>query len=273
MTKTTSEHIGYWFAPIEELYKKLANNQLGSGPEARFFWDNGGKVLLVAHVDTVVYPYIAGKRKNLLYGAGFDDRAGCWLAYNLGREYGYDVLLCDYEESGRSSGQKHNIKQDYQCIVELDREGEDFVDYGLADDDLIKALEKHGFRHSYGSFTDICALITDVACVNIGIGVKHSHSCDSYMDLDVMARQVSRLREFFDELAKSGICYKQPEQPKRYFGFSGYGEFDDNDENYFCDFCGNIAVITDELTEYYYCQDCYDYECRYKDEPYYLEKE
>jgi hypothetical protein len=184
------------------------------------------------------------------------------------------VLLCDYEESGRTSGQKHNIKQDYQCIVELDREGEDFVDYGLADDDLIKALEKHGFRHSYGSFTDICALITDAACVNIGIGIEHSHSLNSSLDLDVMSRQISRLRAFFAELAKTKTCYKQPAQPKGYVGFSDYGGWDDNDENcFFCDFCGDVAVKTDELTGFSYCQDCYDYECRHKDEPYYLEKE
>lgn len=163
------------------------------GKRTRYAYvDNGAGVLLVAHIDTVQPPRLDDETT----GAGFDDRVGVALGHYLVREYpdSFDLLLTDYEESGGSTARYFKPSHEYRIVVELDREGEDFVDYGLASEETIAEMEEWGFRWNWGSYTDICSM-PQVKCdkVNIGVGVYHSHSPQSGYRPTEMWRQVARL--------------------------------------------------------------------------------
>lgn len=160
--------------------------------ERHIYVDNGTPVLLVAHIDTVQSPrYISPSD-----GAGFDDRLGVYCTHQLVTTYPtwFDLLLTDYEESFGSTAQYFVPSHDYNFVVELDREGEDYVDYGLASEDFHKIMEQYGFTKSLGSYTDIVEMDhIKVSKVNIGIGVSGSHSLHSSFDPGVMYRQLDRL--------------------------------------------------------------------------------
>lgn len=165
--------------------------------------DNGAPYLLVAHIDTVQTPRLDSE----VTGAGFDDRLGVAVAHRLVTEWPtwFDLLLTDYEESGGSTAKYFQPSHTYRLVVELDREGEDFVDYGLCDEGTLEDMEEWGFRWGWGTYTDICSM-PYVECdkVNVGIGVYGSHSKKSGYRPDELERQLQRLLGYLgvDESAK-----------------------------------------------------------------------
>lgn len=163
--------------------------------ERHVYVDNGAPFLLVAHIDTVQTPRLDRVNR----GAGFDDRLGVYLGHKLVRERShlFDLLLTDYEEKASSTALYFTPSHDYKLVIELDREGEDYVDYGLASDKLHAALKECGFTFGEGSFSDIC-FMDHVKCnkINIGLGTKHGHSKHSRFDMGVFYRQVKRLLDF-----------------------------------------------------------------------------
>jgi hypothetical protein len=82
-------------------------------------------------------------------------------------------------------------------VVELDREGEDYVDYDLASPELHSALKANGFKLGIGSFSDIY-FMDQVKCnkINLGLGTKSSHSTHSRFDMGIFDRQRKRLLDF-----------------------------------------------------------------------------
>jgi hypothetical protein len=119
--------------------------------------DNGKKLLVVAHLDTVT-PYYApptkglklrrpkwakkakthdqaitvatkekDKRAKALTGPVVDDRLGCALALGVG-EWA-DVLWTDGEEKGRSTASYFDAPRRYNFIIGFDRRGTDVVTY------------------------------------------------------------------------------------------------------------------------------------------------
>jgi hypothetical protein len=174
----------------------------GAKYRRHIYVDNGAPVLLVAHIDTVHTPRYVSPAD----GAGFDDRLGVCAAHQLVQAHPqwYDLLLTDYEEALATTAQYFRPSHEYNWVVELDREGEDYVDYGLASEDFHDAMVQHGFRQGIGSYTDICDM--DYICaskVNIGIGTYRGHSPHSGFDPDALRRQIRRLLSLTADCAQT----------------------------------------------------------------------
>lgn len=166
--------------------------------ERHVYVNNNAPVLLVAHIDTVKTPFL----KSACKGSGFDDRLGVFAGHELTKAHPdvFDLLLTDYEETCETTATYFEPEHDYNLVVELDREGENFVTYGLADETLIAALKKHGFTKAYGSFSDIVSLNSvDCGKINVGLGTFNSHGQNSGFSIAVFKRQVNRLLSFCDE--------------------------------------------------------------------------
>lgn len=230
--------------------------------ERHIYVDNRAPVLLVAHIDTVQTPRLDRVNR----GAGFDDRLGVYLGHKLVRSRPdlFDLLLTDYEETGGSTAAYFTPSHDYKLVVELDREGEDYVDYGLASSELRWALEDCGFTHQQGLFSDIC-MMDHVKCnkFNLGLGTHHSHSKDSGFDMGVFERQVKRLLDFV-EMYKDITWPEADGKDRGWFG----SVYDDDicdvctDAQYFeCESCGDPhgldELIYDPLYDGFLCATCH----------------
>ena len=234
--------------------------------------DTNSPVLLCAHIDTVQTPTVDLRT---FTGAGFDDRLGVYLGYALANKYPgmFDLLLTDYEESGQSTAAYFTPTHKYNFVVGLDREGSDYVDYGLADIEFDQAFERHtGIKKSHGSFSDICSM-SNVDCtkINLGIGVYSSHSPKSGFIPGVANEQISKLvkfcREYKDVYFKQGVgdifagCGYNYSYYNNQQNWNKYKNKEDEDiddiegqaREYFsktegtaeCDFCGDTWAVID----------------------------
>lgn len=261
----------YWLSPKATLFKahkeflldsepqvivKNGFEQFIDNPARRIFIDRGSKVLFVAHIDTVQTPQFKKEKSNRIWASGLDDRLGCMLTSELSRILNTDLLICDYEESAATSGSHHDLK-DYNWIAEFDRNGGDVVTYDLECDEFVSALEKY-FNLGWGSFSDICSLRTTACCVNVGIGYKHDHSEDSYVDLEVMNNMIEKFRRFYYEFKDTAFV----QDPDRMYGNNRYYQDYFNRDMYGannysqCDYCGNIGA--EEIHGARICQECFE---------------
>ena len=192
-----------WMIPTDDIFLHFIHETLGSKIRAgkqstnsrRIFIDNGGDILFVAHVDTVLPPNIKKQKKKRIHAIGLDDSLGCLLAYELGMELGADILLTDDEEKCFSTAQYHVCK-DYNWVVEFDRVGDDVVMYGNENFDFHNALRTY-WDIGWGSYSDIADLPTTACGCNLGIGYQHAHSEDSYVDLKILETQIEKFRLFY----------------------------------------------------------------------------
>lgn len=266
-----------WFEPKNRLFHLFADKSLGKNKkQRRLFFDNGGKVLLVAHIDTVLQPKIHRVSKKTIHAQGLDDRLGCAIGHWIMQYLPVDLLLCDYEESGASTAQYHDIKESYNFIIELDRGGTDFVDYGgLAEMDMMNDIEtSSGMKSGWGSFSDICFLDCEgIGAVNWGIGYHAAHSFTSHVSKKDIQKQVRRLWEFIDTFQDRP--YKEGVRVRGYGLYGKYGDYGfptghfhqgqwydtttgtaGNEQWYFqpCDWCGNMFDVA--LMDNHICVNC-----------------
>lgn len=258
----------YWLQPIGLIFKDLKRHRLGVGRTRRLFVDRGSDILFVAHLDTVEPPRYDGWTGSRLLGAGFDDRLGCKIAYNLGEELGCDVLLTDLEEQGESTAQHHTLKG-YNWICEFDRAGDDVVTYGMENEQWLAVLKKY-WDVNPGLFSDISFMNTDCCAMNLGIGYQHAHSKNSYYDVDVVNSQILLFRHFFKKQCKNKYIADESKRESVQYNWAGSG-FDlgfssssnlyngtpgYEDEDQCCCICGNYA---DEMIyELPLCESCID---------------
>lgn len=234
---------GWWMStPTDEVFLRLADYVLDRADKTRrrIFIDRDAPWLFVAHVDTVVEPRIkkVNRRKQIITGAGFDDRLGCYLAYVLSKHLGADLLLCDLEESLESTGQYHDCK-DYRFIVEFDRGGTDVVTYDRDNEEFRESLSAF-WTIGFGSSSDISTLSTTACCVNVGIGYYLAHSQDSYIKPKEVASQVDKFLRWFDLNKDTAFVADEPLPARRraiwWRDYDGWApaHFDEN----VCDLCG-----------------------------------
>jgi len=242
-------HLRYWLQPRDILIQNAlkAGDLLGTYLDRRIFVDRDSDILLMAHIDTIQTPQLKKHYGNKIWAAGLDDRLGCTLASILSAELKTDLLICDFEEEAKSTGQYHELK-DYNWIAEFDRNGGDVVTYDLDNAEFLEAL-KEQFKIGWGTFSDLCTLNTQSCCVNIGIGYKYDHSIDSYVDLTIMNSQISKFRKFFHKYKNQKFV--QDGNKTIYF----YNNFW---EQYYeeCDFCGNIGAK--DVFGVRICESCFD---------------
>lgn len=209
-----------YFGSKERILRMFSQRQLkGVTKSERYMYvDHGAPILLVAHIDTVQTPRLDKATR----GAGYDDRLGVYAAHQLCRQYPkwFDLLLSDYEEKIASTAEFFEPTHTYNVVIGLDREGEDYVDYGLASVKLRETLKNVGFTRGIGSWSDICVM-GHVGCnkINVGLGTFKSHSVKSGFDLDVYHRQISRVVAF----AKDYRGHVWPEAEGNEYGHWGFG--------------------------------------------------
>ncbi len=268
---TTSKilnNLRFWLSDKALLYRTTEEFILGDNPEEhRIFIDRDSDILFVAHLDTVLPPkYVKSTKKNI-WATGLDDRLGCAIATVLGEELQADVLLCDHEEEGKSTAFYHELKS-YNWIAEFDREGDDVVTYDLDSVEFLAALRKYWY-HSWGTFSDIVSMKTSSCCMNVGIGTKHSHSKDSYVNKKQLRNQIEAFKEFHSEYkdvkfeqdfrhfmgagtTSSGYGFAQRQHEYVYGNNTCAGDYGDD----ICDFCG--MVRGSKIFQYHACEDCFD---------------
>lgn len=248
------DKLKFWMLNKEDIFLRHANDILGSKIEAgkhsknsrRIFIDNGGDVLFVAHLDTVLPPKMKKRTKKRLHASGLDDRLGCLLAYELGTRLGADILFTDDEEMCRSTAQYHLVKN-YNWTVEFDRGGDDVVTYGIDSYDFRMALTEY-WNIGIGSYSDIVDLPTLTCCFNLGIGYFHAHSKDSYVNLKMLRQQVSKFEWFYGKYSGTKFMADMRQENDN---FSSYA-YDEP-----CDMCGNMDNV-ETVHDYFLCKDCFN---------------
>ena len=251
----------YWLKSTAKLFKDFKSLVLdGNDPKKRrIFIDRGSDVLFVAHIDTVQKPkYIrqrktkTGKQKRI-YAQGLDDRLGCMIAYELSKEFNIDLLICDNEEQGKSTGQYHKLK-DYNWIAEFDRAGKDVVTYDLDSAKFKSALSDY-WEIGFGSFSDVCQLKTNVCCVNIGIGYEFAHSKDSYVCIKTLNKQIEKFKQFY--AANKDIVYIQECIPIKDVYIWDDSEYHFDRTIGKCELCG-LSNNIDYIFGHIICEDCFE---------------
>lgn len=175
-------------------------------------------IMLVAHLDTVhdsppsqICTTNNGDILMSPQGIGGDDRCGVyalmkleecspdhhpWLLFTCDEEVGClgaSGFAVDYE-SGLLPDGLANLK----LIIELDRKGDnDAVYYECANLDLEDYMLLQGWQTEFGSFTDICEIapVLGVAAVNLSIGYYNQHTIGEYINLDIVTRNISRVKD------------------------------------------------------------------------------
>jgi len=182
-----------------------------------YYKDNGAKILVVAHLDTVLSPHWAGvltfKSDTFIYSTALDDRLGAYVALDMLQRAGiqYDILLTTNEEQGESSAGWFEPPEGkkYNWIVEFDRKGSDVVTYQYRDLDWHMALETVGFKVGHGTYSDIKDLDhLGVCAVNIGIGYQNNHLGNAYASLNTIRSQVSKFLDFYNNYSEIEFKFK-----------------------------------------------------------------
>jgi hypothetical protein len=201
----------------DTLFEKFKNNVVGNFNQQRLFFDNDGSILIVCHADTVIAPRFHHMFDNhVIVASGLDDRLGIMLAFHIVNTYDLkaDILITDGEESCRSSAKYHELKK-YNWIVELDRAGTDYVDYGLCSQDFHEHIQKTcKIELGIGSFSDISFIKTNSSCFNLGIGYYDPHDVYSYCIIEHVELAIERLIALY---AAFGQTYFHHEYSNNWF--------------------------------------------------------
>lgn len=232
------DKLPFWLQSIDDIFKQFDLWKIGSKNSAdrRIFIDNGGSILFVAHVDTVLLPKFTKQTKKRLYATGLDDRLGCLLAYELGMELKADILLTDDEEKCKSTAFFHNCK-DYNWIVEFDRAKDDIVVYDKSSIEFLQKLSDY-WKIGIGSYSDICDLDTDVCCFNLGIGIKNGHYKSCSVDIKMFEKQVRKFKTFYEKYR--GVKFIADETRERCsYRYDDRPTYSDSD----CELCGSPEMV------------------------------
>ena len=188
------------FRKVASVMQPFATSRVTRREQDHWLIRGGGdapiRILLVCHIDTVLPPQWRGVHKGKIYATGLDDRLGFAIGCLALKAYpNVDLLVCDDEEIGRSSA--GNVLPSelamYGAIIELDRGGNDYVDYGLSGADMQAAMPQ-GIKKGHGAFSDICSLVTPpCGCVNLGVGYQLAHSVESYAKVRDVAKSLAYL--------------------------------------------------------------------------------
>lgn len=200
--------------PIKDFhaYQGIGNFEKINTPNgALFYRDNGAKILVVAHLDTVLKPRWTGvlnyEHDTHIYATSLDDRLGVYTALETLNKAGleYDILLTTEEEAGNSTAQWFEPPdgKEYNWIAEFDRRGDDAVTYQYNDLDWKRALRSCGLHLEHGLYSDISEMShLGVCAVNFGVGYQNNHSVNAYASLNTYRNQISRFLEFYNKYSE-----------------------------------------------------------------------
>jgi hypothetical protein len=224
------------------------------------FRDNGSRVLAVAHLDTVVRKDRRAARFRdtdngpLVVSGALDDRLGAYVILHLLPALG---IKCDWlftvgEEDCSSTAEWFEPRKDYDWMIEFDRMGTDVVMYQYEDLDSRDVIEAAGAVLGHGSYSDIaCMDHLGIKGFNWGVGYRGDyHSERGYAYLNDTFAMVAKYLRFHEQNA---------ETPMPHTGYyASFRSYDEVDEYYDCDTCGEKRVV-DSVTWYCtFCGSCAD---------------
>jgi len=247
-----------------EKTSNLVNNQ------DYLYIDKGGKVLAVAHADTVFKDdelfFLYEQRKNIVFSPGLDDRLGVYILLEVLKNADIDILITTGEESMNSSANLFFPSKSYNWMVEFDRVGNDIVTYQYEWDR--EFLRKYFPIINYGSYSDIVDL-EHLRCLglNIGIGYYSNHRINCYALLSETERAIKRFFKFFEENKNRRFKHKPSPLPLkkvwrdddyRYKYYLPPSTYKENNKKNFCPFCGAEITGEEELIyeKYRMCYSC-----------------
>jgi len=200
-----------WFLKFGDGY------ECGPHKDLLIHQDNGKRILVVAHMDSVQAHFqepkknSQGKRNRRLavesaaeiqarwakqYHTGpvVDDRLGCAMA--LGCMGFADLLFTDAEEVGQSTAAYFDPPREYNWIVGFDRRGTGVVTYKYNDKVWQDAL-KETFTIEHGSVSDISYLTKHkTSAFNLGIGYYNEHTARATWNIKDNELQTARFLAF-----------------------------------------------------------------------------
>lgn len=165
------------------------------------YQDNGGSILLVGHLDTVMYANSPRLDDTGCYDCPqLDDRLG--VAIIMERIGGivsepYDVLLCDCEEVGNSTAQHFVAHKQYRWACEFDRAGSDTVLYQYEGGELESSLTRCGIEVGQGSYSDISVLDIGCEAMNFGCGYHDQHTRGCYCYASEVENQLAKFANWY----------------------------------------------------------------------------
>lgn len=219
------------------------------------FRDNGGRVLAVAHLDTVVRGnrrtprFRATENGPLITSGALDDRLGAYVILRMLPKLSItcDWLLTVGEESGQSTAEFFKPEKDYDWLIEFDRAGTDVVMYQYEDRASREAVQASGAVVGNGSYSDIAYLEhLGVKAFNWGVGYRGDyHSERGYAYLNDTFAMIAKYLRFSEQNAGVAMLHD-----------SDRPWWDDDEEyDYYtdCEVCGARESV-DSVT--LYCAQC-----------------
>ncbi|TXT66028.1 MAG: hypothetical protein BAJALOKI3v1_50026 [Promethearchaeota archaeon] len=191
-------------------------------------------VLLIAHADTVWdnnKKTVSPKLKNgIIYsendiGIGADDRAGCWILWQL-RKLGHSILITSGEEKGCKTSRWMEADDEYwkeelqkhQFAVQFDRKGyKDIVCYDVGTDDFMDYVaNKSGYKSVRGSNTDVAVICDDICGVNISTGYYDEHTENERLVVDHTLNTMIMAKHWLseDKIPKFKFKFSDKHNPK-----------------------------------------------------------
>ncbi len=175
------------------------------------FWNRGGKVLGVAHLDTYGqnkkhFHKIGGR----IYNASLDDRLGAFTILSQLVDYGYDILLTTGEESGRSTAQYFDSAKQYNWIFSFDRGGVDSVLYDYSTKKMRKLLTKHKWNIGRGSFSDI-SYLEHLGCKGFNLATAYFdyHGDYAYMDIQKYFASIRKFMSLWEDIKNEYLEHEE----------------------------------------------------------------
>jgi len=220
--------IGDFFNGVKRVMMPWRKHRVSFGLRQYWHIKSGEKILLVAHIDTVLRPTKPRFKKKRIKARGLDDRLGVYMAMSILSEMSdvVDVLITDDEEIGQSTASMVPTEDlaGYNCIIELDRAGTDFVHYDLADDDLIDAYTEFA-DEGFGFGSDIGHLKSpSCGCINVGIGYYKQHAKDSYAKTEDFVKAYHDVKKFIGKYQDVHFKAHIPAPMPKYSGkYNNYG--------------------------------------------------
>jgi hypothetical protein len=251
-----------------------------------YFKDNGGDILAVAHLDSVIRKpkcsIVKIHDEWCVWSPSLDDRLGAYVICELLPRLGVkcDVLLTIGEETGNSTA--HDFippdGKQYNWIFSFDRTGTDVVMYDYETHDYKELVRETGARVGFGSFSDICYLTQlGVTGFNWGVGYRDYHSSRSHAWLNDTLLNVGRMVSFYEAHHETYMPYRPKPvvtwKGKVYGGHSGFtkdhgdfrGSYWPKDGKRwpasYCPHCGaELHSFEDDGEDepYYWCETCQD---------------
>lgn len=170
------------------------------------------KICLVAHIDRI---FDNPQKKKVInkkgkwtspQGISGDDRCGVYGLLHLFRTLPANrkpYILFTHEEERGMFGAKEAVEvfktqlKDVDYFIELDRHGsEDMVFYNEDPKDFQKHIEKHGFKKSKGSASDITVLGRKFhkKSVNLSIGYYKQHTKEEHVIVKEMLATIAKVK-------------------------------------------------------------------------------